>query len=161
MYWPVVAPGKGATPVGKLCVSAVNIIWRVESFAIFTKESWVESTGIMIFKWENPFIALELSLNLIKLLSFEYFWVSATNSIKDFSISFPWITILPYKIENCQLETIMSKNLLWKTNVLNVQNSIVPNQSIRLMLGFVSACLWITPYNIQYPNHQRIVQVLC
>ena len=98
MYWPVVAPGKGATPVGKLCVSAVNIIWRVELFAIFTKESSVESTGIMIFKSENPFIALELSLNLIKLLSFEYFWVSATNSIKDFSISFPSITILPYKM---------------------------------------------------------------
>lgn len=77
-FIPVVAPWKGATPVGKLCVSAVKMICFVTPFRILTFEASCEFTGVKIDRSENPMIALELSLNFITLFALEKFCVAVT-----------------------------------------------------------------------------------
>lgn len=86
---------KGATPVGKLCVSAVNIrcclifsIWKLLHL-------WV-SIGRRI-GISKPSIALLLSLNLITLFGLEYFCVSVIIVSNDFSCSLPSKIIRPLK----------------------------------------------------------------
>lgn len=54
---PVVAPLNGATPVGKLCVSAVKIKW--ESVFIFFKGQAVPAWIGLRDWWEYPLMALE------------------------------------------------------------------------------------------------------
>ncbi|MGB5995046.1 MAG: hypothetical protein WBG20_06470 [Candidatus Deferrimicrobiaceae bacterium] len=92
---PVSAPGNGATPLGKLCVSAVKVRWYVG----FAGESRVHVPGRSgrIVRIRYPFIALELSRKAITLFPGVPSRGALTIRIRVSGISFPSTTSFPLK----------------------------------------------------------------
>jgi len=92
---PVVAPLNGATPVGKLCVSAVKMRCDLLTTSLKLLASF-ESLGRRCFTLK-PSMALLLSLNLMTLFGLVKFCVFMIMSINDSGCSLPFITIRPLK----------------------------------------------------------------
>mmetsp|Transcript_14950 Transcript_14950/g.56300 ORF Transcript_14950/g.56300 Transcript_14950/m.56300 type:complete len:229 (+) Transcript_14950:1225-1911(+) len=92
---PVSAPGKGATPEGKLCVSAVRRRWRVRG--VGTSRLGAPGCSGSSTLERKPSITEELSKNAMTLLCAWRFCGSATTSMRLCGISSPSMTMRPLK----------------------------------------------------------------